>query len=152
MRIKYEQQIELPREIVWKFHENPEHLVMLHEGWGGFRMICHDGCVSRGCRTWCEAIAFGILPVAMGFEHDLYEPPLRFGEKMIHGPFETFRHIHEFEEGSGGTIVRDLLEIELPWYYGGELGMKLLIRPILEQTFRNRRKALLKLAESGKIG
>lgn len=152
MRFKYEQWLDVSRDVVWKFHENPEHLVLLHGEWSAFRMIRHDGCVSRGCQTWCEATAFGILPVAMGFEHDLYEPPLRFGEKMIHGPFKMFRHIHEFEEVSGGTMVRDLLEIELPWYYGGELGMKLLIRPILERTFRKRSKALLMLAESGKIG
>jgi ligand-binding SRPBCC domain-containing protein len=151
MHFRFEQIIELPKAIVFAFHENPEHLVLLHHGWANVRMIRHDGHVHQGSRTWVETTIARILPVVMGFEHTVYEPPHRFGERLIHGPFSKFTHIHEFDEVNTGTIVRDLLEVELPWYYGGELAMKVSIAPMLQRTFKLRGAALMKLAQAGDI-
>ncbi len=148
MNFQFEQKIELPRSSVFAFHEDPEHLELLHRGWSTFRMLRHDGSVEIGSRTWVEITFAGILPVAMGFEHRVYEPPLRFGEHIVHGPFSKFSHIHEFEEIDGGTVVRDLLEVELPWHYGGEVAMRALVAPTLRRAFKFRRDALLKLAQA----
>ena len=149
MRFQFEQTIALPRATVFAFHEDPGHLVLIHRDWAAFRMIRHDGDVNPGSRTWVETTVAGILPIVMGFEHDVYKPPHRFGERMIHGPFGKFTHIHEFEELEGGCVVRDVLEVELPWYYGGEMAMKFFIGPMVSRAFKFRAAALLKLAESG---
>ena len=93
----------------------------------------------------------GILPVAMGFEHSVHEPPQRFEERLIHGPFSKFRHAHEFDEVNSGTVVRDVLEIELPWYYGGEWAVSFFVAPILQRAFRFRGEALLRLAQTGSV-
>jgi ligand-binding SRPBCC domain-containing protein len=151
MHFRFEQMIELPRASVFAFHEDPEHLVLLHRGWAAFRMIHHDGRLHQGSRTWFETTIAGMLPVAMGFEHVIYEPPHRFGEQLIHGPFSKFTHLHEFDEVSAGTMVRDLLEVELPWHYGGEWAMQLFIAPMLQRAFKLRGNALLKLSQSGGI-
>lgn len=137
--------------MVFAFHQDPEHLELLHRGWASFRMIHHDDSLYRGSRTWFETTIAGILPVAMGFEHSVYEPPYRFGEQLIHGPFSKFIHLHEFDEVTAGTTVRDLLEVELPWYYGGEQAMKLLVAPMLRRAFKLRGEALLKCAQNGSI-
>jgi ligand-binding SRPBCC domain-containing protein len=152
MRFQFEQRIALPRPVVFAFHEDPEHLVLLHEGWAAFRMIHHSGRVNQESKIWFETTIAGILPVAMGFEHIVYEPPLRIGEQLIHGPFRKFTHTHEFDEINTGTIVRDLLDVELPWYYGGEFVMKLFVAPMLQRAFRLRGETLLKLAQTGVIG
>ena len=151
MHFQFEQMIALPRTTVFAFHEDPEHLVLLHHGWSAFRMIHHYGRLHPGSRTWFETTIAGILPVVMGFEHTVYEPPHRFGEQLIHGPFRKFTHIHEFDEVNRGTMVRDLLEIELPWHYGGELAMQHFIAPMLQRVFKFRGEALLKLAQTGAI-
>jgi len=151
MHFHFEQMIALPRPSVFAFHEDPEHLVLLHRGWAAFRMIQHDGHLHHGGRTWFETTIAGILPIVMGFEHTVYEPPHRFGEQLIHGPFSTFTHIHEFDKVDTGTMVRDLLEVELPWHYGGGLAMKLFVAPMLQRAFRFRGAALLKLAQTGNI-
>jgi len=151
MQFQFEQMIALPRTTVFAFHEDPEHLALLHHGWSAFRMIHHDGRLHPGSRTWFETTIAGILPVVMGFEHTVYEPPHRFGEQLIHGPFRKFTHIHEFDEVSMGTMVRDLLEIELPWYYGDELGMQFFVAPMLKRAFKFRADTLLKLAQSSGI-
>lgn len=151
MRFRFEQEVPLPRAVVFAFHKNPEHLLLIHKGWSDVRMIHTDACVHDGCKTWIEFNVAGILPVVMGFEHIVYEPPSRFGEKLIHGPFRRFVHFHEFDTSPSGTIVRDLLDVELPWFYGGELGMCLVIAPILRRAFRLRGATLLRLAQSGEL-
>lgn len=125
--------------------------MLLHRGGAAFRLLHHDGCLSPGGRFWIETTVAGILPVAMGYEHTVYEPPRRFGEQLIHGPFSKFTHLHEFDEADTGTTVRDVLEVELPWYYGGEWAMKLFVAPMLRRTFKLRGEALSKLAQTGGI-
>lgn len=151
MQFRFEQRIELPRATVFAFHEDPENLVLLHRGWAAFRMIHHEARVCQGGKLWVEITVAGMVPIVMGFEHTLHEPPCRFAEQLIHGPFSRFTHLHEFEEAHAGTIVRDLLEVELPWFYGGELAMKFILAPLLRRAFRFRAAALLKLAQSGDI-
>ena len=148
MRFQFEQTIPVPREAVFAFHENPQHLVLLHREWAAFRMIGHDGNLRPGSRTWFEVNFAGIMPVALGFEQKLYQPPQCYSEELIHGPFCKFTHRHEFETVEAGTRVRDVLEISLPWYYGGEWAMRLLVAPTIEQAFLLRGEALQKYAQN----
>jgi ligand-binding SRPBCC domain-containing protein len=151
MHFRFEQFVPLPAANLFAFHENPQNLLHLYHGWAATRLIDHDAAVRPGCRTWIEVTAGRILPVALGFEHTTYEPPIRFGERLIHGPFRRFDHVHEFEPRDGGTVVRDLIEVELPWCYGGEPAMRILIAPLVRSTFARRQASLLRLAQSGGI-
>jgi ligand-binding SRPBCC domain-containing protein len=92
-----------------------------------------------------------VLPLVLGFRHVVFEPDRQFAEQAIHGPFSKFFHAHEFESRAGGTLVRDRLEISLPWYYGGEMAVRLLVAPEVKRMFRHRAKALHDLAQNGAI-
>ena len=151
MQLRFEQKIDLPKTVLFAFHEDPEHLALLHRGWAAFRMIHHDGSLRPGSRTWFETTIAGIVPVVLGFEHTVYEPPHRFEERLIHGPFRRLTHRHEFNDSDGETRVCDYLEVELPWYYGGEIVMKIFVAPLLRQAFLKRGAALLKLSQTGMI-
>lgn len=63
----------------------------------------------------------------------------------MHGPFKKFEHIHEFEPAGSRSILRDLLEVRLPWYLGGSLVVKLLIAPRLRRFFAFRYAELERL-------
>jgi ligand-binding SRPBCC domain-containing protein len=151
MRFQFDTVIDLPGDVLFAFHEDPEHLVLLHRGWASFRMLHHDGCIRIGSRTWFATTIAGIVPVVLGFEHTVYDPPHRFGECLVHGPFRRFSHVHEFTDVDGRTNCSDRLDVELPWYYGGEIVMKLFVAPCLRRAFRLRGEALEELAQSGSI-
>jgi ligand-binding SRPBCC domain-containing protein len=151
MRLQYQHAIALPRAAVFAFHENPENINVLHRGWSAVRTIHHDGNVKPASRTWIEATFAGILPVVLGFEHTLYEPPFRFAERQIHGPFQRFLHEHQFDEIQSATVVRDILDVELPAWYGGESAMRRLIAPRLNRIFALRCTRLSELALGGVI-
>jgi ligand-binding SRPBCC domain-containing protein len=38
--------------------------------------------------------------------------PRRFVDEMVRGFFRRLRHVHEFEPHDGGTLMRDILELE----------------------------------------
>jgi ligand-binding SRPBCC domain-containing protein len=140
--------VQAPLPAVFAFHENPEHLNVMLRGRRDFRLLHHDGSIRPGCETWVEQ-RVGILPVVLGFRHVLYEPPHRFGEELIHGPFKTFRHIHEFVDRPGGTAVEDRLCVDLPIQYGGHLAMRFLAAPRLCAFFAHRHGVYAALTREG---
>ncbi|WP_417378768.1 SRPBCC family protein [Gimesia sp.] len=148
MELCFEQTVPAERETLFRFHEDPAHLGLLLAEWPGFRLLRHAGHIQPGAETWVEQRVAGCLPVVMGFRHDLYEPGHRFGETMIHGPFSRFSHIHEFDETSAGTIVRDMLNVELAWQFGGALITRTVVEKNLHAAFAFRHCSLLRLVES----
>lgn len=43
------------------------------------------------------------------------ERPSRYVDEASHGAFRTLRHVHEFEEVEGGTLMRDTMEYASPF-------------------------------------
>jgi ligand-binding SRPBCC domain-containing protein len=151
MKFCFENRVPSPREAVFAFHQNPARLELLHAGWSETRVLAHAGNIHLGAETWIETTISNFLPLVLGFRHTLFEPPFRFGEEEIHGPFSRFAHEHQFESLGSSTIVRDLLTISLPWYYGGEFVMKWLVAPGIRRMFQNRAHALSRLIADGTL-
>ncbi len=59
--------------------------------------------------TW-EARHFGKL-WRMTSRITEFDPPRRFVDEMVAGPFRSFRHEHLFEAISGGTRMEDLADV-----------------------------------------
>jgi ligand-binding SRPBCC domain-containing protein len=127
---------------VFKFHEDPSHLALLLKGRESFRLLRHDGSINPGSMIWLQETIASLVPVTMGFRHTILRPPVAFAEEMVHGPFERFVHLHEFVESQEGTEVIDILEVSLPWHYGGELGTKRLVATVIQKLFEHRHAAL----------
>jgi ligand-binding SRPBCC domain-containing protein len=62
---------------------------------------------------------------------------------------KRWRHTHEFERqsrnGVDGTVVRDIVEYELPFGILGWIADWTAVRWMMKATFRSRQKALLPL-------
>ncbi len=148
----FERRFAVSPERLFALHENPAMLETLHAGIGaGFRLVSHEGHVRPGARVVVR-YRVALVPVTLAFEHVLYEPPRRFGERMIRGPFRHFFHTHEFEPCEKGTLLRDRLEMELPGRLGGSLALRLFVIPMTRRVFARRHAALERyLKEQGLI-
>jgi ligand-binding SRPBCC domain-containing protein len=144
MQLVFEHAVAAPSGRVFAFHEDPANLAVLLEGWRSFRLLRHAGSIRPGGITALSERLF-LLPVHMEFEHDLYDPPRRFGEHQRRGPFARFVHVHEFEPLEGGTLVRDRLDVALPPSFGGELLTRTVVAPRLRRFFAVRHRALDRL-------
>jgi ligand-binding SRPBCC domain-containing protein len=148
MKFVYECQVDADVEDLFRFHQNPANLAVLHEGLPGFRLLAHqtEPCVARFVQT-----VYGFIPIVLQFLRCKFDPPHEFAEELTHGPFSRFRHEHHFEKAEGGAVVRDVMFVELPWYFGGELAMRLFVAPNMDRVFAFRRRALKRLVAEGAI-
>jgi ligand-binding SRPBCC domain-containing protein len=65
-----------------------------------------------------------------------WDPPHRFVDEQLSGPYALWRHTHTFSaDGAGGTIMRDEVRYALPLGGLGELAHRLVVRSDLERIF-----------------
>lgn len=151
MRLLFEHAVPVPPETVFGFFDKPANLAVLHRGRRSFRLLWHEDRVRLGGEIWVEETVVGFVPVVLGLRHTVYEPPIRFGESLIHGPFARFDHLHEFVDQNNGTLIRDQLEIELPLVFGGEFAARAILEFQVRRLFQFRQRSLERLAQSGVV-
>ena len=71
-----------------------------------------------------------------------YNPPHRFVDEQLSGPYSFWHHTHTFEAVAGGTMIRDHVRYLLPLGALGSLLQKLVVRRQLEAIFRHRAQAI----------
>jgi ligand-binding SRPBCC domain-containing protein len=74
----------------------------------------------------------------------VWDPPRRFVDVQIRGPYALWHHTHDFEpDGRGGTTMRDTVRYALPLGPLGRLAHRLLVRRDLAAIFDFRQEAVL---------
>ena len=82
-----------------------------------------------------------------------WDPPHRFVDQQIRGPYALWHHTHEFEPtGDGETIMRDTVRYAIGFGAFGELAHRLLVRRDLEGIFDFRARRVPELmAAQGRL-
>ncbi|HSU24475.1 MAG TPA: SRPBCC family protein [Pyrinomonadaceae bacterium] len=79
------------------------------------------------------------------------ERPRKFVDVMKHGPFASFRHVHEFTpQGPHNTILRDTVEWCSPFGLLGSIADRLFVARRLGRSVAERNANLKRLAETGR--
>jgi ligand-binding SRPBCC domain-containing protein len=84
------------------------------------------------------------IPIRWKTRISLWDPPHRFVDEQISGPYRTWIHLHRFTRVKGGTLMEDSVRYQLPFQPFGELAHPL-VRLELDRIFRFRRHAVLRL-------
>ncbi len=77
-----------------------------------------------------------------------WDPPHRFVDEQLRGPYALWHHTHTFEpapDGDGGTLMRDVVRYALPLGPLGELARRLVVRRDLEAIFDYRAERIREL-------
>ena len=82
------------------------------------------------------------VPLRWQSEISAWEPPTRFVDTQIHGPYRRWVHEHRFEEQAGGTLVLDAVDYAV---YGGKWIERLFVSRDLNRIFEFRRQKLLEI-------
>ena len=82
------------------------------------------------------------IPIKWRTRIDTYEPPCRFTDIQLRGPYRYWHHLHAFFEVPGGTLVVDRVDYELPFGVLGTVAHTWVIRRILARIFDYRRAYL----------
>lgn len=64
-----------------------------------------------------------------------FAPGVRFVDRQLKGPYQLWRHTHEFQETSAGTVMTDLVRYSIPYGPIGALARRMFVARTLERIF-----------------
>jgi ligand-binding SRPBCC domain-containing protein len=131
-----------PREKVFGFFANPQNLDRLTPAWLNFAMVRAAPAVVKAGTLLDYRLRLRGIPIRWRSEITVWEPPSRFVDQQVKGPYSLWIHEHLFEEKQGGTLVSDNVQYAV---LGGKLVQKLLVAPDLEGIFNYRHRVLEEL-------
>jgi ligand-binding SRPBCC domain-containing protein len=137
------QRIALPVEPTFAFYGDAHNLERITPPWLGFE-VTTPAPIEMGVGTLIEyRLRLHRVPVRWRTRIALWEPPRRFVDVQVHGPYSLWEHTHTFEEdGPEATIIGDRVRYSIPFGPVGELADRLLVRRDLQQVFDYRRDAV----------
>jgi len=124
----------LPRE-VFPFFADAHNLEAITPPLLRFRVITPDP-VELGVGT---TIQYRLRLHGMGVNWltsiQAWDPPHRFVDVQLRGPYALWHHTHTFEEVDAATRMRDVVRYALPLGWVGELAHRLFVRRDVEGIF-----------------
>jgi len=127
---------------VWAFFSTPANLGRITPPAMDFRMTAPPTALAEGTLIDYRIRPLLGIPVSWRTRIEAWEPPYRFRDIQLKGPYRSWVHTHTFTPVPGGTLVEDHVEYELPLGPLGRLANRLMVRLQLENIFRYRRSAI----------
>ena len=144
-RLTRTQRIARSREEVFAFFTDAANLARLAPPSVGFRLLTRLPIrMTAGTLLDYRLRLFGI-PVRWRTRIELVEPPARFVDVQLAGPYRHWRHEHSFAEIPGGTLIADAVDYELPFGPLGTLTHAVIVRRTLARIFDYRRARVAEL-------
>jgi ligand-binding SRPBCC domain-containing protein len=148
--LKREQSVPLPLAEAFAFYADAHNLERITPPWLGFE-VTTPGTIEMRVGTLIEyRLRLHGVPVRWRTRIEAWEPPRRFVDVQVRGPYSLWEHTHTFEEdGPEATIIRDRVRYSIPFGPLGDLADRLLVRRDLKQIFDYRRDAVARELGSG---
>ena len=83
------------------------------------------------------------VPISWRTTIAVWDPPRRFVDVQLSGPYRLWHHTHQFSPHAEGTEMRDLVRYALPLGALGRVAGGAFVRRDLERIFDFRRDAVL---------
>ena len=140
--LQREQWVDRPLDRVFPFFERPENLALITPPGLDFRLLTPRPVKMEQGRVIDYTIRIFAMPVRWRTLITTYEPPFRFVDEQILGPYSFWHHTHTFTEIPGGTLIGDDVRYLLPLGWLGDLMNALAVRRRLEGIFTHRRRVV----------
>lgn len=128
-------------EEVFAFFAEPENLEALTPPWLNFEITTPAPIEMRAGTLIDYRLKLHSIPVKWKTEISEWEPPYRFVDRQLKGPYRLWHHEHTFTECEAGTQVTDDVRYAV---LGGALVNRLFVQKDVARIFRYRREQLRK--------
>ena len=136
--LRREQRLEAPPETVFPFFADARNLETITPPLLRFRLLTPDP-VAMGVGTFLQyALRIHGVPVRWDTLIQEWEPPSRFVDVQVRGPYRLWHHTHELEPDGDGTLMRDTVRYAIGFGPFGEVARRAVIERDLEAIFRFR--------------
>ena len=145
---------EIPRapEEVFAFFERPENLARLTPPELGFVILTPKPLAMRSGAVIDYTVRVLGVPVRWTTLITDYDPPYRFVDLQLRGPYAFWHHTHTFERAPGGTLVTDEVRYALPFGWLGSIAHTMLVSRQLRNIFDYRQQVLERMFAADMAG
>lgn len=140
--LRREQRLDAPPSVVFPFFADPRNLEAITPPLLRFRLLTPEP-VAMGVGTFLQyALRLHGVPVRWDTLIQEWEPPVRFVDVQVRGPYRLWHHTHELVtlDGGAATLMRDTVRYALPFGALGEVARRAVVRRDLEAIFDFRRE------------
>jgi ligand-binding SRPBCC domain-containing protein len=143
--LNFQQQVSRPLREIFDFFSRAENLEELTPPWLNFKILkAEPQSVQRGTVIQYSLRLHGI-PLRWMSEIVEWEPPHRFVDLQLRGPYKLWRHEHRFEARDGGTLISDTIHLALPLGFLGQIAYKVKVHSDVQEIFAFRREKICAL-------
>lgn len=128
---------------VFSFFSAAENLKLITPPWLNFKILTPLPVIMKKNALIDYYIKFLGLQITWRTEIKEWQPPDRYVDRQIKGPFRVWEHTHLFEEKGGGTQMEDVIRYAVPGFVLSPLIHFLFVRPQLDKIFAFREKSIL---------
>ena len=129
----------LPPEELFTFFGDAGNLDAITPPWLHFHIVTPVPIAMREGALIDYRLRMHGIPLRWRTRISAWEPPHRFVDEQIRGPYRQWIHEHTFEARDGGTLARDLVRYGVPFDL---LTHRWFVRPEVERIFRYRAEVL----------
>jgi len=146
---RFESELWLPRppEEVFPFFADASNLERLTPPFLRFRILTPRPIEMRPGALIDYRLRVHGVPLGWRTRIEAWEPPHRFVDLQLRGPYRLWHHTHTFEARDGGTLCRDVVRYAVR---GGALVDRLFVRRDVARIFAYRAEVLRDLFGAGR--
>lgn len=138
-RLETSCRLNAPLDVVFPFFASAANLERITPPRLRFKILTEGPLEMREGLLIDYRITLGIVPMRWRTEITAWEPPFRFVDTQLRGPYRTWVHEHRFEPDGDGTVCTDVVDYAVP---GGAPVHALLVRRDLQNIFAYRESAM----------
>ncbi|GDY23777.1 cyclase [Verrucomicrobiota bacterium] len=129
----------LPPEDLFPFFADAGNLDAITPPWLHFHIVTPPPIVMREGTLIDYRLRVRGIPAHWRTRINAWQPPHRFVDEQVRGPYRQWIHEHTFAARDGGTLARDVVRYAVPFDF---IAHRWLVRPDVEKIFRYRAAAL----------
>jgi hypothetical protein len=143
--LRCEMRVRRPISEVFRFFEDARNLARITPEWLKFTVLTEAPLVMRAGLEIEYKIRLWGIPLGWKSAITVYEPPLRFVDEQVKGPYRYWRHSHEFRSEGDSTLVIDSVDYALALDPLSRMAHALIVRHQLRAIFKYRQTALSRI-------
>ena len=137
-----EQFVPRPLDEVFEFFSKAENLEQLTPKWLNFRILSVDPSPVQKGTLIKYSLRWRIFPIRWTTEIIEWDPPYRFVDLQLKGPYKLWHHEHRFVAEGNGTRITDEVQYLLPFGPLGSIAHALKVKKDVETIFAYRTKVV----------